>query len=132
MKTVKYLSVIKDVNFSALASAFAAVHKKANKMKTKTTFEDWRAAGVSFGLQIKFADEQRAKYKYLLKTQQEPGNLPETLARWDKLHADALTALNSHVARGVRWGFCVDGGDAAVILDLHAVSRGLSVIAPVK
>ena len=92
----------------------------------KETFEDWRAAGVSLALQTKFAADQVNKFIHLLNTQSTAGNLPQVIQKWQKLHTQALNALNTQIARGVRWKFCTET-EAAFLLGIEQIN-GSSLI----
>ena len=69
----------------------------------KQTFEEWRAVFYSYVVQREHAAEQVEKYQYLLSTQAEPGNVPKSLEKWQKLHATLVGALELTIERGVRW-----------------------------
>jgi len=69
----------------------------------KQTFEEWRAVFYSYVVQREHAAEQVEKYTHLLNTQSEPGNVPKSLEKWQKLHATLVGALELTIERGVRW-----------------------------
>jgi hypothetical protein len=69
------------------------------------TKETWSSALQSFKLQYEFCLERVNVYKHLLATQQEPGNVPKALQKWQQLARVSFDALEQHLERGQRWHF---------------------------
>ena len=72
-------------------------------MYKRQNLEQWKADWQTYRLQLNFASEQVAKYILLLATQQEPGNLPKVLDKWQQLQTSCLDALQRHIERGKLW-----------------------------
>ena len=83
-------------------------------MATKMTYEDFRGALISFNRQLDFCNYQVKKYNHLLNTQSDPGNLPDIIAKYEKIRDEITDLITRHKQRGKRLQLATDAQITAI------------------